>query len=88
MTDYIPQIIDAICEIDASQRPESLNEGTFFDADLGFDSGSFIEMFLILEETIEGFSLGSTRLETQDFATPGSLSAFITRRMAELEVAA
>jgi acyl carrier protein len=88
MTDHLPQIIDAICEIDATQRADALNADTLFTEDLGFDSGSFIEMFLILEETIEGFSLGSTRLEPEDFATPASLSRFITRRLTELEVAA
>ncbi len=59
MTDYSAQIIEAICEIDETRGPESLGPDTRLEADLGFDSGSFLEMFLILEETVVGFTLGS-----------------------------
>ncbi|MCB1408064.1 phosphopantetheine binding protein [Defluviimonas denitrificans] len=88
MTDYSAQIIEAICEIDETRSPGSLGPQTRFEADLGFDSGSFIELFLILEETVEGFTLGSARLAPEDFSTIQALSDFIVRRMIELRVAA
>ena len=88
MTDHTPQIFAAIREIDETRIAADLTAETRFADDLGFDSGSFIELFLILEETIDGFTLGSARLEPEDFETPRKLSDFITRRMAELGVAA
>lgn len=88
MTVHVEKIIEAICEIDTSQTADTVTAGTSFEADLGFDSGSFIELFLILEEIIEGFELGSARLAPEDFETPAKLSTFIVRRLAEIEEAA
>ena len=88
MTAYVPQILEAILEIEDGFEAGSVAADTRLQEDLGFDSGSFIELFLILEETVDGFTLGSSRLEPEDFETPAKLSAFIDRRLNELESAA
>ncbi|WP_264212365.1 acyl carrier protein [Leisingera thetidis] len=85
MTGHINEIIAAICEIDETQTPGSITPETRFEADLGFDSGSFIELFLILEETIPGFTLGAARLAPEDFESPRKLSDFVARRLSALE---
>lgn len=88
MNMYETAIIDAIVEITAAPDAGRFDTATRFEADLGFDSGSFIELFLILEETIPGFSLGTARLEQKDFDTVALLATFIERRMNELEAVA
>lgn len=88
MTAYVKEITAAICEIEETQSTDSITPETRFEADLGFDSGSFIELFLILEETIPGFTLGAARLAPEDFETPLKLSDFVTRRIAAIKDAA
>lgn len=88
MSAYADDIIAAIREISDTAAGMELTPRTRFEGDLAFDSGNFIELFLILEETIPGFTLGSARLVPEDFHTIERLGAFIVRRLAELEVAA
>lgn len=85
---YIQPIIAAIEEIAPPAPGIVLSGSTSFEADLGFDSGGFIELFLALEEQIEGFTLGSARLAPEDFETIAALARFIERRMSDEEQAA
>lgn len=80
---HLESIIAAIEEIAPPPAGVVLSGTTSFEADLGFDSGGFIELFLALEDSIEGFTLGSSRLAPEDFETLGSLARFIARRMTE-----
>ena len=85
MNNYLNQISDAVREIMGPSTPVELTAQMRFDTDLGFDSGNFIELFLVLEETIPDFTLGSARLLPEDFQTICNLSEFISRRMAQVD---
>ncbi|MCC5966567.1 MAG: hypothetical protein JJU24_10540 [Natronohydrobacter sp.] len=84
MKNYHAEIFEAIEEIGDVPAGVTLNGDTRFEEDLAFDSGSFIELFLIIEESVPGFTLGAARLAPEDFTTVNLLGQFIARRMAEL----
>ena len=88
MSNYHAEIIEAVHEIGDMPAGVALNGDTRFEADLAYDSGNFIELFLIIEESVPGFTLGSARLAPEDFQTIDMLGQFIARRMNELSEAA
>lgn len=88
MNNYHAEIIEAVKEIGDMPAGVVLSGATRFEADLAYDSGNFIELFLIIEESVPGFALGSARLSPQDFDTIDLLGQFIARRMTELHEAA
>lgn len=88
MTIVINAIIEGIKEIADVPVGLELCPTTQFERDLGFDSGNFIELFLLLEERIPGFTLGSSRLAPEDFQSVENIARFIEARLALTEMAA
>nr|WP_316654819.1 phosphopantetheine-binding protein [uncultured Gellertiella sp.] len=84
----INAILEGITEIAEVPAGLELSASTEFERDLGFDSGNFIELFLLLEEQIPGFTLGSSRLAQEDFQSVENIARFIERRLASAEIAA
>ncbi|OWY38963.1 phosphopantetheine-containing protein [Xenophilus sp. AP218F] len=76
------QVIEAIARVMEMDDTAGLDGATRLEADIGFDSGLFIELLMYLEEGQPGLALDPVLLNAEDFVTVASVGRFLARQLA------
>jgi len=76
------QVINAIARVMEMDDVAGLYDGTRLEADVGFDSGLYIELLMYLEESFPGLGLDPALLNGDDFVTVASIARFLARQLA------
>jgi acyl carrier protein len=76
------QVINTIARVMEMDDTAGLGIDTRLEADVGFDSGLFIELLMFLEESFPGLALDPALLDGDDFVTVASTARFLGRQLA------
>jgi acyl carrier protein len=87
MKSYVNEVINAIRQVMDIDDSHVISEDTFLVEDLGFDSGLYLDLNLMLEETVEGLRMDPSRMQSEDFRTVRTIAAHVGKCMSEAEKA-
>jgi acyl carrier protein len=81
MKSYVEEVIRAVGHVMGLTDTSELRPETRLEADLGFDSGMFIELIMHLEDQIPGLAIDPAALRQEDFLTVHSTADFVAMQL-------
>ena len=81
MSGYVEIVKSAIGEVLDLEDVSHIGPDTCPEADLGFDSGLYIELIMHLEDSVSGLKINPATLQRGDFRTVGKIAGFVARQL-------
>ena len=83
MKNYETEVIDAIRQVMDIDNHYAIGPDTKLVDDLGFDSGLYLDLNLLLEESIDGLKMDPSRMQSEDFVSVRTIAAHVGKCMTQ-----